>query len=65
MIAARQATGGRVVVCSEHTHSSVEKAARMLGLDVRKVPVDAEFRLRPDALDLSEAAVCVATVGTT
>lgn len=65
VIAARQATGGRVVVCSEHAHSSVEKAARMLGLEVRKVPVDAEFRLRPDTLDLSDAAVCVATVGTT
>ncbi len=47
VIAARQATGGRVVVCSEHAHSSVEKAARMLGLEVRKVPVDTEFRLRP------------------
>jgi aromatic-L-amino-acid decarboxylase len=65
VIAARQATGGRVVVCSEHAHSSVEKAARMLGLEVRKVSVDDEFRLRPDALDLADAAVCVATVGTT
>jgi aromatic-L-amino-acid decarboxylase len=65
VIAARQATGGRVVVCSEHAHSSVEKAARMLGLDVRKVPVDGDFRLRADTLDLTEAAVCVATVGTT
>ncbi len=65
VIAARQATGGGAVVCSEHAHSSVEKAARMLGLDVRKVPVDREFRLRADALDLADAAVCVATVGTT
>jgi len=65
VIAARQAGGGRVVVCSEHAHSSVEKAARMLGLEVRKIPVDGEFRLRADALDLSDAAVCVATVGTT
>jgi aromatic-L-amino-acid decarboxylase len=65
VIAARQATGGSVVVCSEHAHSSVEKAGRMLGLDVRKVPVDPEFRLRADALDLTDAAVCVATVGTT
>ncbi len=65
MIAARQANGGRVVVCSEHAHSSVEKAARMLGLQVRKVPVDGEYRLRADALDLADAAVCVATVGTT
>jgi aromatic-L-amino-acid decarboxylase len=65
VIAARQATGGRVVVCSEHAHSSVEKAARMLGLEVRKVPVDGEFRLRPDALDLADACCVVATVGTT
>jgi aromatic-L-amino-acid decarboxylase len=65
IIAARQATGGSVVVCSEHAHSSVEKAARMLGLEVRKVPVDGAFRLRPEALDLTDAAVVVATVGTT
>jgi aromatic-L-amino-acid/L-tryptophan decarboxylase len=65
VIAARQATGGRAVVCSDHAHSSVEKAARMLGLEVRKVPVDDEFRLQQDALDLTDAAVCVATVGTT
>src|SRR5205807_4286755 len=46
--------------------SSVEKAARMLGMRLRKVPWDEEFRVRPDALgDLSEAAVTVATVGTT
>ena len=65
IIAARQATGVSVVVCSEQAHSSVEKAARMLGLEVRKVPVDDAFRLRPDALDLTDAAVVVATVGTT
>ena len=65
LAAAREATGGRVVVCSEEAHSSVERAARLLGLDVRKVPVDNEFRLDPDALDLREAAAVVATVGTT
>ena len=65
VVAARHATGGRVVVCSEHAHSSVEKAARMLGLEVRKLPVDGEFRLRPDALDLTDACCVVATVGTT
>ena len=65
LIAARHATGGRVVVCSEHAHSSVEKAARMLEMELRKVPVDAEFRLRPEALDLTDAAAVVATVGTT
>ena len=66
IIAAREATGREVIVCSEHAHSSVDKAARMLGMRLRKVPVDAEFRMRADALgDLSDAAVIVATVGTT
>src|SRR2546423_10013214 len=65
LIAARHATGRGVVVCSEHAHSSVEKAARMLGLELRKVPADAGFRLRPELLELDDAAVVVATVGTT
>jgi aromatic-L-amino-acid/L-tryptophan decarboxylase len=65
LIAAREATGGRAVVCSEHAHSSVEKAAKMLGLELRKVPADEAFRLRVDALDLRDAAAVVATVGTT
>jgi len=65
LAAAREATGGRVVVCSEEAHSSVERAARLLGLETRKVPVDSEFRLDVDALDLTEAAAVVATVGTT
>jgi aromatic-L-amino-acid decarboxylase len=66
VIAARTATGRDVVVCSEQAHSSVDKAAQMLGMSVRKVPVDEEFRMRIDALgDLSDAAVIVATVGTT
>jgi aromatic-L-amino-acid decarboxylase len=64
-IAARETTGGSTVVCSEHAHSSVEKTASMLGLGIRKVPVDGQFRLRVDALDLSDAAIVVATVGTT
>ena len=65
LAAARQATGGRVVVCSEQAHSSVDKAARLLGLELRKIPVDDAFRLRPEALDLTDAAAVVATVGTT
>jgi aromatic-L-amino-acid decarboxylase len=55
----------RVVVCSEHAHSSVDKGARLLGLEVRKTPADDAFRLRPDALDLHDAVAVVATVGTT
>ena len=66
LAAAREAAGGRrVVVCSEHAHSSVDKAARLLGLETRRIPADDEFRLRPDALDLDRACACVATVGTT
>jgi aromatic-L-amino-acid/L-tryptophan decarboxylase len=65
LAAAREATGGRVVVCSEEAHSSVERAARLLGLETRKVPVDDAFRMRADAADLSDAAAVVATVGTT
>jgi aromatic-L-amino-acid decarboxylase len=65
-IAAREATGRNVIVCSEQAHSAADKAARMLGMDLRKVPVDSEFRMRADVLgDLSDVAVIVATVGTT
>jgi aromatic-L-amino-acid decarboxylase len=54
------------VVCSDQAHSSVEKAARMLGMRLRKVSCDAQFRLDAEQLgDLSDAAVIVATVGTT
>ena len=65
LAAAREANGGSVVVCSEEAHSSVERAARLLGLETRKVPLDAEYRLDPTAVDLTEAAALVATVGTT
>jgi aromatic-L-amino-acid decarboxylase len=65
LAAARETTGRNVVVCSEHAHSSVDKAAKLLGLELRKVPADDEFRLRVDALDLTNAAALVATVGTT
>ncbi|MFL5862039.1 MAG: pyridoxal phosphate-dependent decarboxylase family protein [Solirubrobacteraceae bacterium] len=66
MIAARETTGRNEVVCSEHTHSAVEKGARMLGMTLRKVGADPEFRLRVDELgDLSQTALVVATVGTT
>ena len=55
----------RVVVCSEHTHSSIDKAVRILGLELRRAPVDDEFRMRPDLLDVGGACAVVATVGTT
>ncbi len=67
IIAARTVTGRDLVVCSEQAHSSVDKAAQMLGMRVRKVPVDEELRLRREALGegLDQAAVIVGTVGTT
>jgi aromatic-L-amino-acid decarboxylase len=66
IIAARGATGRDEIVCSEHAHSAADKAARMLGMRLRKVPSDSQFRLRVDELgDLSRCAVVVATVGTT
>jgi aromatic-L-amino-acid decarboxylase len=65
------------VYCSEQAHSSVDKAAITLGIghqNVVHVPVDDQFRMRPDALrariaedrarGLRPLAV-VATVGTT
>ena len=65
MIAARHVTGRNVVVCSEHAHSAADKAARMLGMELRKVPADEDFRLRPELLSLDDVAAVVATVGTT
>jgi len=66
LIAARQVTGRDVVVCSEHAHSSVDKAARMLGMELRKVAADDELRMRvDDDLRLDDVAVVVPTVGTT
>jgi aromatic-L-amino-acid decarboxylase len=65
LAAARESHSGRVVVCSEHAHSSIEKAARILGLAVQKAPADGDFRMRADGLDLEGACAVVATVGTT
>jgi aromatic-L-amino-acid decarboxylase len=69
LAAARELRPGGVVLCSEHAHSSVDKDCRILGLELRKVAADGEYRLRPDALEealaAEEAAAVVATVGTT
>jgi aromatic-L-amino-acid decarboxylase len=66
LAAARGASPGRrVVVSSEHAHSSVDKACRLLELELRKVPGDGEHRLRADLLDLDGACAVVATAGTT
>jgi aromatic-L-amino-acid decarboxylase len=62
---------------SEQSHSSIEKGAIAIGIgqkNVRKIPVDTEYRMRPDALsaaiDQDRGAglrpfCVVATVGTT
>ncbi len=66
-IVGREATGRDLIVASEQAHSSVQKAARMLGMRFATVPCDEQYRLRPGPLaELApEAAVIVATVGTT
>ena len=65
------------VYASELAHSSIDKACVVLGLGtsgLRKIPVDAAFRMRPDALAEAVAedralgrvpVAVVATVGTT
>jgi aromatic-L-amino-acid/L-tryptophan decarboxylase len=59
-------TERNVVVCSEHAHLSVDKAARMLGMELRKLPADDELRLRvDDDLRFDDVAAVVPTIGTT
>jgi aromatic-L-amino-acid decarboxylase len=69
LAAARHLRPGGAVLCSEHAHSSVDKAARLLELPLEKIRADAEFRMRPEALaealGRQETAAVVATVGTT
>ncbi len=55
----------RLLVVSEHAHSVGEKAARLLGLELQKVPTDDEFRMRPDLMRADDACAVVATIGTT
>ena len=68
---------GLVLYTSEQSHSSIEKGAIAIGIgqkNVRKIAVDAEYRMRPDqlaaAIEHDRAAglrpfCVVATVGTT
>jgi aromatic-L-amino-acid decarboxylase len=69
LTAARHLRPRGTVLCSEHAHSSMDKAARLLDIPLRKVVADDEYRMRPDALGAAlgegEAAAVVATVGTT
>lgn len=64
LAAARTRRPGGSVYASEQAHFSVEKAARILGLELRLVPVDREYRMRTD-FPLEGATAVVATVGTT
>jgi aromatic-L-amino-acid decarboxylase len=66
LAAARASSPGkRVVVCSEHTHSSTAKAARLLELELRVIPGDDVYAMRADRVDLTDACALVATIGTT
>jgi aromatic-L-amino-acid decarboxylase len=64
LAAARELRPNGIVYASEEANFSVEKAARLLGLEYRAVPADEEFRMRPD-FPLDDATAVVATVGTT
>ncbi len=76
-LAARAEVPPLRVYCSEHAHSSIDKAVMLLGLGhqaLRKIPADADFRMRPDRLAHAIAEdrtvgrlpiAVVATVGTT
>ncbi|HEU4972165.1 MAG TPA: pyridoxal-dependent decarboxylase [Gaiellaceae bacterium] len=66
VIAARKLRPDRnLLVVSEHAHSVGEKAARLLDLDLRKVPTDDVFRMRPELVDAEKACAVIATIGTT
>lgn len=65
LAAARTVRPGGAVYASEHANFSVEKAARLLGLEYRAVPADAEFRMRAELIDFDAATAVVPTVGTT
>jgi aromatic-L-amino-acid decarboxylase len=76
-LAGRADLGTVRVYCSEHAHSSVDKAVLLLGLGqeaLRRLPADGEYRMRADALAAAIAedraagripVAVVATVGST
>jgi aromatic-L-amino-acid decarboxylase len=64
LAAARTIKPGGVVYGSEQANFSIERAARLVGLEFRKVEVDDAFRMRAD-FPLEDATAVVACVGTT
>jgi aromatic-L-amino-acid decarboxylase len=64
LAAARTIKPGGVVYGSEQANFSVERAARLVGLEYRRVEVDDAFRMRAD-FPLDDATAVVASVGTT
>jgi aromatic-L-amino-acid decarboxylase len=64
LAAARTLRPGGVVYASEQANFSVEKAARLVGLEFRTVEVDEAFRMQT-TFPLDDATAVVATVGTT
>jgi aromatic-L-amino-acid/L-tryptophan decarboxylase len=69
LAAARELVPGGTVLTSEQANFSVEKAARLLDLEYKPLPVDGEFRLRADAVAdefrRGRVTAVVPTVGTT
>jgi aromatic-L-amino-acid/L-tryptophan decarboxylase len=65
LAAAREVRPGGAIYASEQANLSVVKAARLLALEYRPVPVDDEYRMRPAEIDFEAATAVVATVGTT
>ena len=63
--AARDAAGVKTVVTSQAAHLSVEKACRLLRLELVKVPVDRQGRLDREQLPNLDDACLVLTAGTT
>lgn len=64
LAAARTRRPGGVVYASEQANFSVEKAARLVGLEFREIPVDDAYRMLAD-VPFDDATAVVATVGTT
>jgi aromatic-L-amino-acid decarboxylase len=69
LAAARELVPGGTVLTSEQANFSVERAARLLDLEYKPLPVDGEFRLRADAVAdefrRGRVTAVVPTVGTT